>query len=143
MRNLFIAVSLFACVGCAMTDKSLESALVAIGEQPAEFVGDSAAAITAWERAQVWVTRHSATSVKVVSANIIQNEKRKEDEGSRYELTATREPIEAGKYRIALEVGGFCIACTPKPDDLRALFADYIRTGTDRIQSVEVLIGIK
>jgi hypothetical protein len=143
MRNLLIASFIFAFIGCAITDKSLQSALVAIGDQPGEFVGDSAATVTAWQRAEVWVTRHSETRVKVVSDNIIQNEKRKENEGSRYELTATREPIEDGMYRIVLEVGGTCYGCVPKPKELQLLFADYLRTGIDRMQGVEVRIGIK
>jgi hypothetical protein len=147
MRNLSVWWTIMA-VGllfsaCWSSEPELKAALGSMGDKKTEWVADSAAASAAWQRAHVWMSRHSATKISVASEAIIQNEKTYDNEGLRYNLSATKRPAGDGRFLIRLEVSGYCPYCSPKPADLQRFFVHYIRTGDDKLDGLPVRIGIK
>lgn len=129
--------------GCAIQDPQLNAALSKANDNQGEFIADSASADLSWQRAQVWMAQHSATKISISNEYMIQNEKRSDDEGSRYNLTVTKEPLQAGAAKISLKIEGFCLVCRPKPAEIERLFSHYLRTGEDLMKGIAVLHGIK
>lgn len=86
----------------------------------------------AWERAQLWIVKHSKMKVQTATDVLVQTYN-PESMKSEYGFTATREPVSNGQYRITL--AAYCadplIGCNPRPEDVVAAFNYYVATGKD------------
>lgn len=86
----------------------------------------------AWERAQLWINKHSTRKIQTATDVIVQTYNPESGTG-RFGFTAVKEPTGDGKYRITLEAvcGESLIGCDPRPEDVVAAFNHYVATGRD------------
>lgn len=86
---------------------------------------------TSWERAQLWLVKHSRWKVQTATDVLIQTYNPPDNDPS-YGFTATREPVGGGRYTItlALHCANF-IRCDPAKPDVVAAFNHYVATGED------------
>jgi hypothetical protein len=98
---------------------------------------DSLDCATQWERAQVWIARHSRWKIQTASSVLIQTYNPKKNDLT-YGFIVTREPEGEGRYRIQFEpqCGNF-LGCDPSKNRLTRAFYRYILTGED------VLVGME
>ncbi len=136
-----------AVVGCApMTPAPMVAALAPVSAIAAPVECESSAC---WQRAQAWIVRHSrwkiraATDVQIDTFNPIGDDV----ERATYAFTALREPIGRGRYRISLAVScgstSPLIACNPKSVDVQRAFYHFVTTGTDVLEGLTHLDGIR
>lgn len=86
---------------------------------------------TSWERAQLWLAKHSRWKIQTATDVMIQTYNPPEHDTS-YGFTATREPLGGGRYTITLTLhcANF-IRCDPKESDVVSAFNYYVATGED------------
>ena len=143
-------LSLSAAVsGCASkTSAPMLAALAAVPAVPTPSVCDATSCKEQWERAQVWVAKHSrwkiqtATDVQIATFNPTGDEVQR----ASYGISVLKEPAESGRYRITLSLScgstGPLISCDPKPVDIQRAFYHYIQTGKDVLEGL-ALSGIR
>jgi hypothetical protein len=84
-----------------------------------------------WERAQLWIAKHSRLKIQLATDVIIQTYN-PPDNSAYFGFTATKEPVGGSTYRISLGVACVnLISCLTRPEDVRAAFYHYVATGTD------------
>jgi hypothetical protein len=84
-----------------------------------------------WERAQVWLAKHSAWKIQIATDVMIQT-CTSVDESAFLDFTIIKEPTGAWRHRIT--VSTHCASwfhCVPGEDDTRSTLLYYIKTGTD------------
>jgi len=117
---------------CSSTSTELQTALA-----PAASVGTSvecdSGCTVEWQRAQLWLAKHATMKVQTATDVLLQTYNPPEDH-PQYGFSVTKEPIGAGRYRIATEI--FCqnlIGCSPRKEDVRNALLYYVKTGDDLI----------
>jgi hypothetical protein len=97
----------------------------------------------AWERAQFWIAKHGAWKIQTATNVLIQTYN-PPDQDTRYGITATKEPLEGGRYTIKLAL--YCaniIRCDPRSEDVAAAFNHYVATGVDILDTAKHGSAIK
>lgn len=84
----------------------------------------------AWERAQLWIVRHSKWKIQTATDVMIQTFSPVGYDVS-YGFVATKEPIGGGRYRISLAMRCGNISCDPGESDVRSAFNYYVAGGSD------------
>ena len=125
MKHLLLAAFVIGLCACPATKVDVGAAA---GAGPVTC--DSGCA-TEWERAQLWIVKHSRMKIQLASDVIIQTYN-PPDASTFFGFTATKEPIGDGKYRISLAAACVnLISCLSRPEDIKAAFYHYVGTGTD------------
>lgn len=135
--------------GCASkTSAPMLAALAAVPAVPTPSVCDATSCKEQWERAQVWVAKHSrwkiqtATEVQIATFNPTGDVA----ERASYGMSVLKEPAEGGRSRITLSLScgstSPMISCDPKPVDIQRAFYHYIQTGKDVLEGL-TLSGIR
>lgn len=140
--SVLALVAIAIAVGCgSTTNKAMLTAL-----EPATGIGpqvicDSTNASLYWQRAQLWLAKHSRWKIQTATDVMIQTYNPGNYEPS-YGFTAMKEPIAGGQMRITIEmVCGNALGCDPKAEDVRRAFLYYVQTGTDLLEGVGRLGG--
>lgn len=131
-----VSLVLLVLLGCATTSPRLVTALL-----PAENIGAQiecqGTCKEEWERAQLWIVKHSRYKIQLVTDVLIETyNPRKGD--TNYGLTVTKEPIGNSGYSIRLDLvcGNMFGGCSPTPVHVRNAFYYYVKHGKD------LLIGV-
>lgn len=115
---------------------------------PATHVGplECGACKPEWERAQLWLVRHSHERTQLASELVIRTTSPGRFD-THYGFTVTREPVpgSTGGYRIALAMscGSLLQACDPAPADVRRAFFHYLATGRDVLEGAGSLGALR
>lgn len=126
---LVISVPLLAA-GCNAVSNRLQARLA-----PAANIGDSVVCSNGckeeWERAQLWIAKHSLWKIQISTDVLIQTYNPASDLPS-YGFSITKEPTGSGNYVIRMSMAcGNMFGCDPKPIDVKNAFYYYVKTGTD------------
>jgi hypothetical protein len=96
-----------------------------------------------WERAQLWLTRHSAWKVQMATDVVLQTYSPVSSE-PHYGFTVTKEPVGPDGYEISLAmVCGNMLGCDPSPVGVRKAFYYFVATGVDLLRGQNVLSAIR
>jgi len=124
---------------CISISERLQSVLA-----PAANIGDSvscqAECKDEWQRAQLWIVKHSGWKIQIATDVVIQTYNPAK---STYGFSITREPAGGGSYTIRMEVACGDDWCDPKPLDARNAFYYYVKTGTDLLLGQGYLSAIR
>lgn len=133
--SVLVAIHAALLVGCANTQlrEALAARLAgAPPDAPLPCVGECK---TEWQRAQLWLAKHSRWKLQATTDVILQTYNPINHEPS-YGFSVAREPSADG-YTITMSLGcGNAFGCDPLPTDVRRAFYQYVSTGTD------VLVGM-
>lgn len=121
-----------ACNGNPAVTTAVTPARLIVGD----YVDCDASCTLEWQRAQLWLAKHSAWKIQSSSEVIIQTYN-----GTQYSPTyafnVTKEPTGSGTYRISMGLAcGNALGCNPNALDVRTAFLYYVKTGKD------VLVGV-
>jgi hypothetical protein len=87
-----------------------------------------------WERAQLWMVKHSRLKIQLATDVTIQTYN-PPDNSTYFGFTAIKEAVSEGKHRITLTtVCENLISCLSRPEDVKAAFYHYVATGTDVLE---------
>jgi len=125
-----IIITIMLISGCASTSPRLTATLA-----PAENIGNSVdcggGCKDEWERAQLWIARHSKWKIQTATDILIQTYNPIKQEVS-YGFSVTKEPVGGGNYSIVMDLRcGNALGCSPKPIDVRNAFYYYVKYGKD------------
>jgi hypothetical protein len=96
-----------------------------------------------WERAQIWLAKHSKWKIQTVTDVLIQTFYPVGSEPS-YGFSITKEPAGQGNYIIRMElVCGNMFGCDPKPQDVKKAFYYYIKNGVDLLPEMGNFAAIR
>ncbi len=96
-----------------------------------------------WQRAQIWVARHSNMKLQIISDVLIHTFNPPENK-QWYGFLITKEP--SGKDEYNMQISMICgnrFGCEPEPDKVRNAFNFYIKTGEDLLTGQGYLSAIK
>jgi hypothetical protein len=125
MKLLLFPVLLIGLTACAAKKLDLGPAA---GAGPVTCDSPCAAE---WERAQLWIVKHSKLKIQVATDVTIQTYN-PPDQSTYFGFAATKEPVSEGKHRITLGVACVnLISCLSRPEDVKAAFYYYVASGTD------------
>ncbi len=118
--------------GCASTSPRLAAALA-----PAAGIGNNVSCQEGcreeWERAQLWIAKHSMWKIQTATDVLIQTFSPMRQETS-YGFSIMKEPAGSGNYTIIMDLQcGNALGCSPKPIDVRNAFYYYVKHGKDLI----------
>jgi hypothetical protein len=106
-----------------------------------EAVCDDANCDECWERAQLWIVKHSKWKIQTATNVLIQTYNPTGSDPS-YGFTVTKEPAGNGRYRITIEMScGNMFGCSPKAEDVERAFYHYVIHGEDLLVGVRGLGG--
>ena len=89
-----------------------------------------------WERAQVWLAKHSNMKIQTATDLMIQTYT-SVDGSSFLDYTVVKEPMVAGRYRITVMTHcASMFGCATNEDDTRSILLYYVKTGTDLYSSL-------
>ena len=126
-RSVMVLALVLLC-GCPATKLDVGPAT---GAQPATCDSGCAAE---WERAQLWIVKHSHMKIQLATDVTIQTYN-PPDNSTYFAFGVTKEPIGEGKYRITMGMGCVnLISCGSRPEDIKAAFNYYVSTGTDILE---------
>jgi uncharacterized protein YceK len=129
-RKIILLFIILLISGCASTSPRLAATLA-----PAANIGNSVdcqgGCKDEWERAQLWIARHSMWKIQTSTDVIIQTFNPIRQEVS-YGFTVMKEPVGGGNYSIVMNLMcGNALGCSPKPIDVRNAFYYYVKHGKD------------
>ena len=142
MRARAVAVLAVFLSACAIVSSRLQSTLA-----PAANVGHSVTCQKPckdeWERAQLWIAKHSKWKIQVSTEVIVQTYNPTAHDPS-YGFSLTKEPAGGGSYVIRMELAcGNIFGCDPGSLDVRNAFYYYVKTGTDLLHGWRNLGAIR
>jgi hypothetical protein len=144
MKKLIAIVIMMAMVlfGCSPVSNRLQSTLA-----PTANIGDSITCQNGckqeWERAQLWIAKHSKWKIQTATDVLIQTFNPTEGDPS-YGFSITKEPTGSGSYVIRMELAcGNMFGCDPKPLDVKNAFYYYVKTGVDLLPAVGSFAAIR
>ena len=93
---------------------------------------DSADCALQWQRAQLWVSRHSVWKIVTATDGTLQTGRPSQGEQG-YGFRITRRALQAGRYEIVVEAAcGIAFEdCSPAWDQVKTAFLEYLRGGND------------
>jgi hypothetical protein len=122
-----------ACSSMFQTSPALVTALAPAAGYATGVECDATTCKERWERAQIWVAKHSMFKIQTATDVLIQTFGTQND--VRYTFSVTKEPLGGGKYRIVAEVvcGSWNIHMCRPPEmpELRTAIHYFIATGED------------
>lgn len=126
---------LCSTLACVMPNHPNEEALA-----PARALGPivecDSGCKTEWERAQVWIAKHSNMKIQTATDLMIQTYT-SVDLSTSIDFTVVKEPVGAGQYRITVRTHcANVLGCNPGEEDTRATLLYYIKTGIDLYSSL-------
>jgi hypothetical protein len=137
IRCWTVIALVFAAGGCngnAAVTTAVSPARLVVGDNVA---CDDATCKQDWERAQLWLAKHSSWKLQT-STDVLLQTYNGTQYSPTYAFSVTREPLGSGQYRIAMELGcGNPLGCNPNALDVRTAFLYYVKTGQD------VLVGVR
>jgi hypothetical protein len=95
-----------------------------------------------WQRAQLWVTKHSRWKIQTSTDVVIQTFNAVSSDVS-YGFTITREPTASGYQLAVAVVCGNILGCDPLPADVRRAFYHYAATGQDLLDGQGYLGSVR
>jgi hypothetical protein len=126
-----IALAMLMAVGCSVTNSKIKTALATAEAVDTPVTCDSAQCAEYWQRAQVWLGKHSQWKLQIATDIMLQTYNPTNDNPS-YGFSVLSEPIGGGRYRITVSANcGNAFGCNPKVEDVRRAFYHYVRTGRD------------
>ena len=142
MKKMIVILLGIALFGCSPVSTRLKSTLA-----PAANIGDSVTCgggcMIEWERAQIWIARHSRWKIQVSTDVQVQTYSSVRGDPS-YGFSITKEPVGSGKYVIRMElVCGNMFGCDPKPLDVKNAFYYYVLSGVDLLEGQGPLSGLR
>ena len=131
--------------GCTSVSSRLQPVLA-----PAQNMGDSVICCKdkckiEWQRAQVWVAKHSKWKIQTATDVLIQTYNPAGYDPS-YGFTITKEPIPTRAKCSIIEMELYCgnpLGCDPRPSDVKKAFYYYITTGVDLLEGQIYLDAIQ
>jgi len=142
MKKIIAVVLMMGLLGCSMVSTRLQPILA-----PASNIGDSVTCQNGckieWERAQLWIAKHSKMKIQLSTDVLIQTFNPIHQEII-YGFSVTKEPTGPDSYviRMQLECGNM-LGCDPKPIDVRNAFYYYVKTGVDLLEGQQNLTAIR
>lgn len=128
-------------IGCASTGSSIHTALAPAIESGVTEADCDTTCSEQWQRAQLWLAKHSKWKIQTATDAIIQTFNPTGYDPS-YGFSVTKEPLGGGRYRITMELAcGNPFGCSPKSEDVRAAFYYYVQTGNDLLAGIGNLGG--
>jgi hypothetical protein len=142
MKKIIAVLLMMAVFGCSIVSTRLQSTLA-----PAANIGDSVTCQNGckneWERAQLWIAKHSRWKIQLSTDVLIQTFNPTQGDVS-YGFSVTKEPAGSGSYVIRMELAcGNMFGCDPKPIDVRNAFYYYVKTGVDLLDGQQNLSAIR
>lgn len=135
----FTAVLVAGCTTNSISTRLQATLAAATTTGPVECTGCKAE----WERAQLWLTRHSKWKMQTATDVVLQTFSPVNYDVS-YGFTITKEPVLEGKYRIKLAMAcGNPLGCDPAPSDVGRAFYHYVATGVDVLEGLGYLGSIR
>lgn len=123
-----VAVSI-GMSGCATMSPEIRAKLDSISNEPTPTCSGELCQ-EMWSRAQIWIAQNARMKIQIATDSVLQTYNPNNDPV--YAMTATKEALGAGKYRVELAlVCGNIFGCTSKPEDVRNIFYHYVNTGED------------
>lgn len=148
MKHQFLILfTLIFALGCVsgVTTEGVKTALA-----PAEGIAFEAVCASGdcpqyWERAQLWLAKHSNMKIQTSTDVLLQTYNPSSSAGSTYGFTITKEPLTEGQYKIVMEANCSGMMCAPKVEEVYKAFYYYVTTGKDLLLEIEDggLISIK
>lgn len=125
----FLAVLLL--VGCARATSPDLLAALAPAPAATQFLCGGENCNLAWQRAQLWISKHSRWKIQTATDVLIQTYNPSANSPT-YGFTVSEEPMEPGTYRITIQiVCGNLLGCNPRPEDIARAFYYYLDSGKD------------
>lgn len=127
-----IIVSMLAVIsfsGCATMSPETRAKLDSIASEPAPTCSGQLCQ-EMWSRAQIWITKNAAMKLQIATDSVLQTF----GPGTNpfYQMTATKEALGEGKYRIQMDLAcGNIFGCMSKSEDVKNIFHHYVTTGED------------
>jgi hypothetical protein len=130
MKVLILMALMISLAGCSNISARLQPAL-----SPASGMGNNvickAGCKDEWQRAQLWIVKHSKWKIQTATDVSIQTYNPVGHDVS-YGFSVTKEPMGADTFVINIEmVCGNALGCDPKPYDVKRAFLYYVKTGED------------
>lgn len=99
---------------------------------------DSADCALQWQRAQLWLSRHSIWKLEI-GPEVVETYRPKQGEPG-YGFRVRRRELRAGTYEITIEAAcGIAFEeCTPPWDEVKSAFLQYLRTGNDVLEGKDL-----
>jgi hypothetical protein len=132
MRSVAYCVLVLTLLGCInRTSQALDQALIPYMWVPATADCEGADCADMWQRAQVWVAKHSKWKLQTATDVLLQTYSPATADVS-YSFNILKEPTGAGRYSIRMGMScGNIFGCSPSQDQVRRAFIYYVMKGKD------------
>lgn len=131
MRSTWAVFIILAFFACATQSQRVSDALAPAADL-GETVGcEGEQCNLYWERAKLWVVRHSHFKIQLANDMMIRTYKEPSDRQS-YAFTVMKEPVSGAAYKI--EFGSYCgnpDGCDVEPASLKGAFNYFLVNGQD------------
>lgn len=135
-------IALFSVVGCG-TSPRIQRAIDMAPVDMGGYVPCSSGCKAEWERAQLWLAKHSrlkiqtATDVMIDTYNPVGQQ-------AIYRFTITKEPTGNDNYKISMSLDcGNALGCIPESSGVERVFLYYVRDGVDVLDGQRNLGSIR
>ncbi|MEI6313956.1 MAG: hypothetical protein WCO89_03735 [Syntrophus sp. (in: bacteria)] len=143
MKKLAIAFMIFVfVVGCGGTSGRLKNVL---SQAPimGGYIECSSDCKIKWERAQLWITKHSMMKIQT-STDVMIDTYNPVGQKVIYHFTVMKEPLGNDSYRISIQMNcGNALGCSPEPSDVETAFLYYVKDGVDLLDGQGYLGSIR
>lgn len=131
MKTISAVIIVLSLIGCTTISPKAKAALA-----PADNIGDHVKCEQAqcpeyWERAQLWLTKHSQMKIQTVTNVMIQTYNPIGYEVV-YGFSVIKEPV--GNFAYNIQMTMYCgnpLGCFPEPIYVRNAFYYYVKNGQD------------
>lgn len=135
-----LMLSTAGCNGNPAVTTAVAPARLIVGDNVA---CDDASCKQDWERAQLWLAKHSLLKLQT-STDVLLQTYNPSQYSPTYTFSVTREPVGSSQYRIAMDLScGNPLGCNPNPVDVRTAFLYYVKTGQDVLVGVAGMMAIR
>jgi hypothetical protein len=130
IQMLAVVLATTMATACVRTDPAFREAL-----RPSYgmgyFVECDSGCKPEWERAQLWLAKHSSMKVQIAT-DVMLETYNSTGYDPVYSFTVTKEPAGGGRYRIAARLTcGNPLGCDPNAGDIQDAYLYYVKTGKD------------
>lgn len=139
--TLITTIALLTTNGCMLASKRMQAVLAPLPD--VQQVQCATGCAAEWQRAQVWLGKHSKWKIQVVTDAVIQTYNPTNQDAS-YGFSIIREPSTDGSAVISIDMQcGNPLGCDPTPRDVRRAFFHYVMSGKDVLTQVEFYGSIR
>lgn len=145
MKGLAFVLLPLALAGCATSNNpALIASLAPADSMGYELICESQDCAEQWQRAQVWVVKHSHWKIQTATDVLIQTYN---PTGSMptYGFSIMKEPLGNGRYRITMSLScGNIFGCSPPTaNQVKKAFYYYLASGNDLFDRAPRVTGIR